>query len=626
MDRRLLLDLAVSAAALTGWFLVYGIVRLVTRPASPAPAPATPELGAEPPAVVSLLVNRWSLTEDAAESTLLDLAARGFIELRQPGNDPMQTTLHLPSVPPDDGGLRPYERRVLDRIRGLAVNGVVPLTALTFREQAQAKAWNKRLRAEVVADARAAGLSRRRFGPAVTTLLVSAALVAGVGVGLAVLHYGIWHQEDDNVGFAAGIVTFAVLSAIAGASPGERDTALGRQVAARWLGVRDWLRGHEQFHELPPASVTIWDRYLGYGAAVGATRLTSAVLDLGLGERTLVWSSFGGTWHRVRVRYPRFFPRYGQTLPRMLFRAVIGIAIGAFLLKVLGGSVDLAPSTTDRAERILALAADGIVALALLLVASGGYTLVRGLADLATERTITGEVLWLEVWRSTAQSDNRPARPWLHYLAVDDGVGDRTTAWALPSQWAAGCHDGDTVTIRVRPWTRRVVELSVVGQGHSRRLMEPAVADDTDDLPLTKGRGGESGPAEPMPRPTDLFTPEEVGQALGLPVQAAEGLELPSPLAGAQFRSAADGRPVLMVQAVSGAPGRWIWRLNARGQELPGIGGGAFVSASGGRAVMRVGDSTVAVTITDGVRAGYLPWLLAQGAARVSARHDGATT
>ncbi|WP_433533497.1 DUF2207 family protein [Micromonospora sp. CA-263727] len=616
MDGRLLLDLGVSVAALAGWFGVYGVVRLLTRPASPAPAPATMELGAEPPALVSLLVNRWSLTEDAAESTLLDLAARGFIELRQPGNDPMQTTLHLPPAPPDDAGLRPYERRVLDRVRGLAVNGVVPLTALTFRDRAQAKAWNKRLHAQVVADARAAGLSRRRFGPAVTTLLGVAALVAAVGVGLAAFHYGTWRQEDDNPGFAAGFVTFAVLSTIAGVSPGERDTALGRQVAARWLGVRAWLRGHEQFDELPPASVAIWDRYLGYGAAVGATRLASAILDLGMGDRTLVWSSYGGTWHRVRVRYPRFSPRYGQTLPKLLFRAVISIVIGGFLLKLFGSSFDLLPSSTDRAERIFTFVADGVVVLALLSLLSGAHTAVRGVADLVTERTLTGEVLWLEVWRSTAQGENQPARPWLHYLAVDDGTGERSTAWGLPSQWAGDCHDGDTVTIRVRPWSRRVVSMSVVGHGRSRRLVESPVAGGTDDAVAAKR--GAVGPAT-------LFTVAEVGQALGLPVRAAERLDLPGPLAGAQFRAAGDGQPVLTVQAVGGAAGQWIWRLNSQGQPLPGIGDGAY--AAGERAVLRVGDRTVLVTILGAARgrAGYLPWLLAQGAARVSAGHEGAS-
>jgi hypothetical protein len=458
MDTRLLLDLAAGVVAVGGWFAGYGLARLATRPASPEPAPATPDLGAEPPALVSLVVNRWRLTEDAAEATLLDLAARHFLELRQPGNDPMQTTIHLPPAPPDDGGLRPYERLVLDRIRQLAVNGMVPLTALTFRDPASAKSWNKRLRSQVIADARAAGLSRRRFGSWVTSLLVAAAAVAAVAVGLAAFHYGVWSDEKDNPGLWAGFVTFVVLSTIAGRSPGERDTPLGREVATRWLGVRDWLVGHEQFDELPPAAVTVWDRYLPYGAAVGATHLASVVLDLGMGDRELVWSSFGGTWHRVRVRYPRVWPRYGRTLPILLLRAAIGIVAGALLLKVAGGFSHLG--------RI----GDAVVAFAALFLALWVYSLARSLIDLVTERTITGQVLWQEVWRSTAQQKDRPPRPWLNYLAVDDGSSDQTTAWGLPSEWGSRCGDGDTVTIRVRPWSRRVVDLVVTQSGRASQL------------------------------------------------------------------------------------------------------------------------------------------------------------
>ncbi len=61
---------------------------------------------------------------------------------------------------------------------GLAVDGVVPLTALTFRDADKAKAWSKRLRAEVIADARARGLSRRRVGAPLVTALTALAAVA----------------------------------------------------------------------------------------------------------------------------------------------------------------------------------------------------------------------------------------------------------------------------------------------------------------------------------------------------------------------------------------------------------------------------------------------------------------
>jgi hypothetical protein len=160
----------------------------------------------------------------------------------------------------------------------------------------------------------------------------------------------------------------------------------------------------------------------------------------------------------VRVRYPRFWPRYGRTLPILSLRAAIGLAVGAILLKAAGGFSNL--------DRI----AGAIVAVAVLILAVAGYSLLRGVTDLATERTITGQVLWQEVWLS---KNNENPRPWLHYLVVDDGSGDRTTAWGLPSEWAGRCRDGDTVTIRVRPWSRRVVDLTAVGPGRSRLVAEP---------------------------------------------------------------------------------------------------------------------------------------------------------
>jgi predicted membrane protein DUF2207 len=598
MDRRAIADLALAAVSLGLWFLLYAGARLLTRPARPAPSPATMELGPEPPAVVSLLVNRWALTEDAAESTLLDLAARKFFELRQPGGDPLQTTVHVPASEPDASVLRPYERQVLDRVRGLAVRGVVPLSGLTFRDAGQAQAWNKRLRAAVIADARGAGLSRRRFGPAVTTLLLVAAVLAAAGVGLAALHYGLWDPDgtDDNPGLGAGLITFGLLSVLAGRSPGERDTPAGRAVAARWLGVRDWLRGHEQFADLPPASVAVWDRYLGYGAAVGATHLASAVLDLDMGDRRLVWSSHGGTWHRIRVRYPRFWPRYGRTLPILVLRAVAYAAAGGFLFRIFGWP--------DPGSRIIDRVGAGLSVASLALLLVGVYVLVRGLLDLATERTITGEVLWQEVWRSTNGTENNPSRPWLHYFAIDDGTDDRTTAWGLPSEWSGRCHDGDTVTIRMRPWSRRIGELSVVGQGRSRHLVETVTADDTGNLALRM-----LTPGAPAPDP---FAPAAVGRMLGREVVASP-LSVPG-LPGVQYRPAEGGSPLLLVQTLQGLPGRVAWRANSRGQQLPGIADGAY--ASGERAALRHGDTTIVLTLLgDGrTRREHLPWLLAQAA------------
>src|SRR6185295_12306208 len=124
---------------------------LVTRPRGITPQPATQDLPPEPPAVASLLGNGWDLNEDAAEATFLDLGARGILEFRQASNDPTHTTVHILQSSPT--GLFPYERRVFDRVSELAVGGILPLTALTFRDVKKARAWAKQLRAEVVDDA-----------------------------------------------------------------------------------------------------------------------------------------------------------------------------------------------------------------------------------------------------------------------------------------------------------------------------------------------------------------------------------------------------------------------------------------------------------------------------------------
>ena len=81
---------------------------------------------------------------------------------------------------------------------------------------------------------------------------------------------------------------------------------------------------------------------------------------------------------------------------------------------------------------------------------------------------------------------------------------------------------------------------------------------------------------------------------------------------GMQFRPAAGGSSVLLVQTVSGLPGRVAWRANRRGQAVAGLPGEAFVS--GERAAMRLGETTVVLTLLGAGRSGaaHLPWLLAQ--------------
>lgn len=597
----LLVEFGLGALSVGAWFVLYGLTRLATRARDVDAQPATPELGAEPPAVVNLLANGWKLTEDAAEATLLDLGARRVLEFRQPSDNPAHTTVHIREK--DPAGLTAYERRVFNRVAGLAVDGVVPLTALTFRDPRKAQHWQKRLRAEVVADARARGLSRPRFGPHTAALLLAAAVVSALGVASGVLYYQLHIKADDPLegALAMGAATFIALALVVLRPQGERDTPQGRAAAARWLGVREWLRGHEAFADLPPSAVTVWDRYLAYGAALGTTRTASAVIHLGMGNRKQPWSSYGGTWHRVRVRYPRASSRYGRTAPALLLRALVVGAAGFLLPRVANqlSGLGILPTWLSVLVPVACVA----------LLAYGAYIVVRVVVDLAKPATVTGQVLWKEIWRQEKRDDRRS--PVLYYLAVDDGRGDRTTAWGLPAALAGRCDTGDTVTMAVRPWSRRITSLTVDergGAGHAdggEPMQEHRVA-----LPLLAG-------TDDIPKVTKLLTPQEVASALGFEVELERSPTF-GPFRVAQFGVRGRGT-VLMVQVSSGLFGLGVWRAASRGQRLDLDGNEAWLDTD--RIAVRRDDVTLVLTLT-GVARGRgvdLAWLARRALARMQA-------
>jgi hypothetical protein len=573
LDPHRLIEVALGLAGLVLWFLAFGGAWLLTRPADVRPGPPTQDFGGpEPPAVVSLLVNRWELTEDAAESTLIDLAARRILEFRQPGNDPQQTTVHVRQSNP--GGLTRYEQAIFGRVTGLAVNGVVPLTALTFRDKDQAARFAKKLNQAIVADARERGLSRRRFSPAVvSTLGVLAAIPAGAIGGAVALDLLRRHKlGDDGMGaLFAVLFTWGVLAGLAAKVTGERDTPEGRTVAARWLGLRAYLRGDESFADLPPSAVTVWDRYLSYGDAVGATRVCSAVIDLGMGNRKRVWSSFGGTWHRVKVRYPAFWPRYGQKTVRLVIKAVVALVLSALLYR--GSSV--LPHTLDALGLVFAV-------VFLLPLFYGVYTLVAAVIDAATPRRITGEALWVEVWKSNSGGEDSPPVPWLHHLAIDDGTADRTVAWGCPSNLADRVSAGDIVEVTVRRWTRRVVELRVTQEGRQRALQVSTI--DTGEI-ITGGGTAAVALATalraPEVAPAQLVTLDEVSRALGQPVvaQGLAGAAL-GPMSVEQYRAAHGGQRLLVLNVATGPAGDLAMRMRRRASAVPGIGDEAYAGES----------------------------------------------
>jgi hypothetical protein len=342
-----------------------------------------------------------------------------------------------------------------------------------------------------------------------------------------------------------------------------------------------------------------------------------------MGNRRRVWSSFGGAWHRVRVRYPSFWGRYGKTATRLITWAVLTMVAGAAVLRARGAVVPSGPSSAhDLVGLVTALLGVG-------LLARGGYRLVRVLVDLATEVTLTGEVLWVQVWKSASRGNDQPAVPWLYSFAVDDGSADRTTAWGLPAQLHGRCEVGDIVRLRARRWSRRVVDLHVAQPGRSRALAAADASSESDDteslvavaMGLPAARGGHavaSALRAPSVAASHLLTADEVGRAIGRPVVGQNQAVAVGPVSVATYSTVDAGRRAVNVALTQGLPAQLAIRSRRAGQPLPGIGDEAY--AGDGWAIARRGERVIVIQLHSGATGAdprYLQWLLSTATGRL---------
>ncbi|MFG2822977.1 DUF2207 family protein [Kitasatospora sp. NPDC048365] len=505
-------QLALAAAvAFAAWLLLYAGAVAATRNGTVVPAPAGQDLGPdpEPPAVVNLLANGWRSLAQAAPATLLDLAARGLVELRQPGNDPAETTVHLTARAVEQvDTLTPYERRVLARAAEAAGPAGAPIGAIAFRETQQAAAWNRSLRREVIADSRVRGLSRPRIGGALGSILWFSAFVPAVPAALAVIVDGHAVRAAVTVGILCLLPTMGLLALLLT----ERSTPEGLRRAGHWAGLRDWLAGHEEFAQLPPAAVAVWDRYPAYGTALGVVSRTARLLGFDSGDRRRVWSDHGGTWRPVRISYPRLRPGFGGTPAHLLRLAGTAAAVGAALLLF---------TLLRQPDWVLTGAAAEDELRRPGLVLGAGWVLVGllGFALLGRIGRWTPLVLFLSLmpgamapvdgwWADTAlrggpapvelavvvaafalaavqlvyavlarrapvavdgellRVESRRSKHAPRLVALDGGATDRTTAWALPRDSDVRVPGpGAKVRLSVNPWTRVITAVEPLPAG-----------------------------------------------------------------------------------------------------------------------------------------------------------------
>jgi hypothetical protein len=417
----ILLVAAVATGAL--WLLAAAAVYVVRKPPEPPVGPKTLDLGSEPPAVVNVLVNDFRVTDDAVPATLIDLAARNVVDVEQRG--PGVFYIRLRSAPPNES-LTDYERRVLDHLRRIARDGVVPADALTTGQASESKRWRRAFGGEVVEDAKARGLSRDALDSRVFTALTVAAGVP------ALLTWALVGGYETGIGVM--IVAVALLGWIRARHP-QRETPAGMEAASRWLGVKAELQENPVFKSHSPLTVELWNRLLAYGAALGVASGASGPLPMGSESDTRAWSAYSGRWRPVEVRYrKRWLIGSGRSPIGVLTRGAGMTLVGGFFLYMLGWGV-----TDSISTGVDALFAAAILLVPSVLLIAGIVYFVLGLSDLGTTREVTGPILRL---REYGNDEGRR-----YYVAVDDGRSSRVRAWEVSSALYTGFEQGDLVTV-----------------------------------------------------------------------------------------------------------------------------------------------------------------------------------
>jgi hypothetical protein len=431
-------------------------------PRLPADEPSD-ELGAESPALASLLTNGLVVAPPAAVATLLDLVARGWLRVEHAETEVVLLTDRRGR---DGDTLTRYEQQVLNHVHRLTAGTLTGVSGAGVEVAGLRlpRRWWRRFSAAVVADAHRKGLTVRRWDVLALGPPIIALLAAGRAWWSAVRN-GDPEAVVDSLAPRAFAAVVALAIVVVGVrllrllrSRAQRPTELGAERARHWLAVRAWMepRGFEGASSVAANSAS---RALAYAAAMGLAERASEELPIVPEDDRLGWSNATGEWRTVRVRYPWFRPGYGRHPVFVLLTGLAGgvavIALQRFLLRVARNDAlqDLTTDFPDQADLIenVALVLAAVLVVPLLWL---GWMAIAGSLDLFATLERQGVIVrarrpqrvvpFPRVLSPLARRDR-----FALFIAVDDGRRDRVTAWLATERTAVP--QGARARVRATP-------------------------------------------------------------------------------------------------------------------------------------------------------------------------------
>ena len=254
-----------TVLGMTVFLLLWARYGREPRPLAPVPEYVR-DLPDDPPAVVSALMHWGTVGPQAFSATVLDLAQRNFLTIRELRIDrpllPDRTDFELTRTDADPALLHEYERTALDEL--FSVGGIVRQSEITKQARShQSEAlgrWNS-FKVDVGTSLRNRKyINGRRSMPFLVNIAV--AVVLGLIGGGAIAHGA---EVLGGVALAWAAVQLALTPLLRQRSP------LGHQRYLEWKGVRKFLHDFSQLADAPVGHLVLWERYLVYAAALGVS-------------------------------------------------------------------------------------------------------------------------------------------------------------------------------------------------------------------------------------------------------------------------------------------------------------------------------------------------------------------